>query len=53
MDRAVLVSSCEDAFNEGHWGYLEARIVEVAMCAKRAHLKDNAQIPQERTLSEA
>ena len=53
MDRAVLVSSREDAFNEGHWGYLEARMVEVAVRAKRAPLKDNAQIPQERTLSEA
>lgn len=53
MDRPVLVSSREDAFNEGYWGYLEARMVEVAVRAKRAPLKDNAQIPQERTLSEA
>lgn len=53
MDRAVLVSSRENAFNEGHWGYLKARMVEVAVRAKRATLKDNAQIPQVRKLSEA
>ena len=52
-DRAVLVSSRDDSFNEGHWGYLEARLVEVAATAKRCTLSDNAQTPQPRKLSEA
>lgn len=52
-DRAVLVSSRDDSFNEGHWGYLEARLIEIAATAKRCSLPDNAQIPQTRKLSEA
>ena len=52
-DRAVLISSRDDSFNEGHWGYLEARLVEVAATAKRCTLPDNAQTPQPRKLSEA
>ena len=52
-DRAILVSSRDDSFNEGHWGYLEARLVEIATTAKRCSLPDNAQTPQTRKLSEA
>ena len=52
-DRAVLFSSRDDSFNEGHWGYLEARLVEIANTAKRCSLPDNTQTPQPRKLSEA
>ena len=52
-DRAVLVSSREDSFNEGHWGYLEARLVDIATSAKRCTLKDQIQTPKPRKLSEA
>ena len=52
-DRAVLISSRDDSFNEGHWGYLEARLVEIASTAKRCSLPDNTQTPQPRKLSEA
>ena len=52
-NRAILVSSRDDSFNEGHWGYLEARLVEIATTAKRCSLPDNAQTPQTRKLSEA
>ena len=52
-DRAVLISSRDDSFNEGHWGYLEARLVEIANTAKRCSLPDNTQTPQPRKLSEA
>ncbi|WP_296139732.1 GIY-YIG nuclease family protein [uncultured Tessaracoccus sp.] len=52
-ERLVLISSREDSFNEGHWGYLEARMVEVAKAAQRCSLDDNRQTPQPRKLSEA
>ena len=52
-DRAVLISSSDDSFNEGHWGYIEARLVDIAMRAERATLDDNKQTPQRRKLSEA
>ena len=52
-DRAVLISSADDSFNEGHWGYIESRLVEIAMRAERATLDDNKQTPQRRKLSEA
>ena len=52
-DRAILVSSRDDSFNEGHWGYLEARLVEIATTTKRCTLRDNVQTPQPRKLSEA
>ncbi|WP_309324034.1 GIY-YIG nuclease family protein [Actinomyces stomatis] len=52
-NRAILVSSRDDSFNEGHWGYLEARLVEIANTAKRCSLPDNTQTPQPRKLSEA
>ena len=52
-NRAILVSSRDDSFNEGHWGYLEARLLEIASTAKRCSLPDNAQTPQPRKLSEA
>ncbi|VEG26576.1 GIY-YIG nuclease family protein [Actinomyces howellii] len=52
-DRAVLISSKEDSFNEGHWGYLEARLVDIARRAERSSLPDNLQTPQLRKLSEA
>ena len=52
-DRAILVSSRDDSFNDGHWGYLEARLVEIANTTKRCSLPDNTQTPQPRKLSEA
>lgn len=52
-NRAILVSSRDDSFNEGHWGYLEARLVEIANATKRCSLPDNTQTPQPRKLSEA
>ena len=52
-NRAILVSSRDDSFNEGHWGYLEARLLEIANTAKRCSLPDNTQTPQPRKLSEA
>lgn len=52
-DRAVLISSRDDSFNEGHWGYLEARLVDIANATKRCSLPDNTQTPQPRKLSEA
>lgn len=52
-NRAILVSSRDDSFNEGHWGYLEARLVEIANTTKRCSLPDNTQTPLPRKLSEA
>ena len=52
-NRTILVSSRDDSFNEGHWGYLEARLVEIANTTKRCSLPDNTQTPQPRKLSEA
>ena len=52
FDRVVLVTSKDDSFTEGHWGYLEARLVELAKDAKRVALK-NLNDPQGRKLSEA
>lgn len=51
-DRAVLISAKDHAFTEGHWGYLEARLVELANQAQRVAL-ENGNIPQGRRLSEA
>ncbi|WP_370893319.1 GIY-YIG nuclease family protein [Janibacter sp. GXQ6167] len=51
-DRVVLVTAKDDGFNEGHWGYLEARLVELATSAQRITL-DNTQSPVPRKLSEA
>ncbi len=51
-DRVVLMTAKDDAFNEGHWGYLEARLVELAREAARVSLT-NDQTPQGRKLSEA
>jgi hypothetical protein len=51
-DRAVLISAKDDAFTEGHWGYLEARLIDLAKQAQRVTL-DNGNSPQGRKLSEA
>lgn len=51
-DQAVIISSKDDSFNEGRWGYLEARLVELAEAAQRSSLP-NIQKPQARKLSEA
>lgn len=51
-ERFILISAKDSTFNEGHWGYLEARLVEEASKAKRCTL-ENTQTPQERKLSEA
>jgi len=51
-DRAVLISAKDHAFTEGHWGYLEARLVELASQAQRVSLQ-NGNTPQGRKLSEA
>ncbi|MDO5081518.1 hypothetical protein [Buchananella hordeovulneris] len=47
------IGRTEDSFYEGHWGYLEARLIEIATISKRCSLLDNAQTPQARKLSEA
>lgn len=52
-DRTVLISSSDDSFNEGHWGYIESRLIEIATVAARATLDENKQVPQQRKLSEA
>lgn len=51
-DRVVLITAKDDSFNEGHWGYLEARLVDLARQAARVMLT-NDQTPQGRKLSEA
>lgn len=51
-DRLVIMTSSDDSFNEGHWGYLEYRLVEIAQRTSRVTL-DNTQVPQIRKLSEA
>lgn len=51
-DRLVVMTSTDDSFNEGHWGYLEYRLVQLASDAERVSLT-NTQNPQPRKLSEA
>lgn len=51
-DRAVIITAKDDGFNEGHWGYLESRLVELARSVQRSSLT-NDQTPQPRRLSEA
>lgn len=51
-DRVVVITAKDDGFNEGHWGYLEARLVELSRQAGRVALT-NDQTPQARKLSEA
>lgn len=51
-DRVVIITAKDDAFNEGHWGYLEARLVDLAREADRVELQ-NENTPQGRKLSEA
>lgn len=52
-DRVVIIASLQRSFNEGHWGYLEARLVEMAKQAERCSMPDNKQTPRLRKLSEA
>ncbi|RRD44146.1 GIY-YIG nuclease family protein [Buchananella hordeovulneris] len=52
-DRVVLISSREEAFNEGYWAHLEYRMLDIAIQARRSTLDDNKQTPQPRKLSEA
>ena len=51
-DRVVLITAKDDSFTEGHWGYLEWRLVELAKQAARVTLA-NGNDPQGRRLSEA
>lgn len=51
-DRVVIVSAKDDGFNEGHWAYLESRLIALAKAAKRCELP-NIQEPRVRKLSEA
>lgn len=51
-NRVVLITSKDDSFTEGHWGYLECRLVELAKQAARVTL-ENGNDPQGRKLSEA
>lgn len=51
-DCMVVITAKDDAFNEGHWGYLESRLVELAKQAARCEI-ENDQTPQLRKLSEA
>lgn len=45
FDRVVLIAARDDSITEGHWGYLESRLVDPAKQAKRVAV-DNAQTPQ-------
>jgi len=51
-DRVVLITCKDDSFTEGHWGYLEWRLVELARQAARVTLA-NGNDPRGRKLSEA
>lgn len=51
-NRFVVITTKDDTFTEGHWGYLEARLVGLAQEARRAALT-NDNVPQGRKLSEA
>lgn len=51
-DRVVILTNKDDSFAEGHWGYLEARLVELAKDSGRCTLT-NGNVPQGRKLSEA
>jgi len=51
-DRVVLITSKDDSFTQGHWGYLEWRLVDLAKQAARVTLA-NGNDPQGRKLSEA
>ncbi len=51
-DRVIIITSKDDSFTEGHWGYLEWRLVELARQADRVTL-ENGNDPQGRKLSEA
>jgi hypothetical protein len=51
-DRVVLITSKDDSFTEGHWGYLERRLVKLAKQAARVTLA-NGNDPRGRKLSEA
>lgn len=51
-DRVVLITAKDDSFTEGHWGYLEWRLVDLTKRAARVTLA-NANAPQGRKLSEA
>ncbi|MHB8741053.1 MAG: GIY-YIG nuclease family protein, partial [Coriobacteriia bacterium] len=48
-DRVVLITSKDDSFTEGHWGYLEWRLVELARQAARVTLA-NGNDPRGRKL---
>lgn len=52
-DRVVIISSLHHSFNEGHWGYMEARLLQAAREAERCSLNENKNNPQGRKLSEA
>lgn len=52
-ERVVIIASLQRSFNEGHWGYLESRLVEIAQEAERCSMPDNKQVPRLRKLSEA
>ncbi|MGV9182962.1 GIY-YIG nuclease family protein [Arcanobacterium canis] len=52
-DRVVIISSLHHSFNEGHWGYMEARLINAARAAQRCSLDENKNNPQGRRLSEA
>lgn len=51
-DRLLIITNKDDSFSEGHWGYLESRLVELARLANRCSLT-NGNDPQGRRLSEA
>ncbi|WP_039899271.1 GIY-YIG nuclease family protein [Actinotignum schaalii] len=51
-NRVVIIGSMQKSFNEGHWGYLESRLVDIAQAAERCSMPDNKQVPRLRKLSE-
>ena len=52
-ERLVFCYSDDESYNEGHWGYLEHRLIQIANDVGRCSLPDNKQTPRTRKLSEA
>ncbi|MDZ3744576.1 GIY-YIG nuclease family protein [Pseudoglutamicibacter cumminsii] len=51
--RAIIILSLHHSFNEGHWGYMEAKLLQEARKAGRCSLDENKNNPRSRKLSES
>lgn len=51
--RAIIILSLHHSFNEGHWGYMEAKLLQEARKADRCSLDENKNNPRSRKLSES